>query len=143
MTDGPPKRDSISLAALAEGPLESRDVEGLLKEFQKHTSDIMKERLEGLPEEVRVIVIEVLTESLRNMQVEEVLLAATWIEKRVTDAVRSSDRAELAGRAVKIRMHRTALKFAERYRMSGLNSNVAPGDQDRPTLRVTPPPVKR
>lgn len=145
MSDSPTRRESRQFAAVVSdpdapsGPLASSDVEKLLNEFGEQTKGIILERLRGLSGEVGQIVRDVLMECLRDVTEDQVRLASEYVEARVKAALENSDRADLGGRAVKLRMHRPALWFAERYRQGGLNSRIAPGDQDRPTTRVTPP----
>lgn len=144
MTDGHPRKESRQFAAVVadpnapSGPLASNDVEELLNEFSRQTTIIVKQRLEGLPAEVSEVVREVILECLRDVTPDHAKLVAEYIEKRVERIVESSDRAELAGRTIKLRMHRAALWFANRYFQGGENSRIKPGDQDRPTVRVTP-----
>jgi hypothetical protein len=139
----PPRRESRQYAAVVADPnapsgaLNSNDVEELLAEFSRQTTLVMTERLGKLSEEAGRIAAEVFAECLRDVPEEQAILAAQWIEARVKRLVEATD-PELAGRVVKLRMHRSALWFAERYRQGGLNAGVAPGDQDRPTVRVTP-----
>ena len=153
MPDTPPRRESRQFAAVVADPnapsgaLQSSDVEELLNEFGRQTTIVTVERLAGLPAEIARIVDDVFAEALRDVPKEQATLASQWIAARVERLVTSTDRADLAGRTVKLRMHRAALWFAARYFQGGENSRIAPGDQDRPTVRVTPargnPEVKR
>lgn len=145
MTDQPPRRESRQFAAVVADPnapsgaLQSNDVEELLNEFSKQTTTVMLERLATLTEDIERIVSDVFAESLRDVPKEQATLATQWIVDRVKRVIESSDRADLAARTVRIRMHRPALWYAARYFRGGENSRIAPGDQDRPTVRVTPP----
>ncbi len=144
MADHPPRRDSTAFPpvvadpAAPSGPLHSNDIEALLNEFGRQTAIIIQDRLRGLPDEVGRIVQDVFMECLRDVTPDRVSLVSEYVEARVRAMLENSDRAELGGRAVKLRMHRPALWFAERYRMGGMNARIEPGDQDRPTVRMTP-----
>lgn len=140
MTDGPPRPASRQLAAVSDptAPLQSHDVEELLKDFADQTRIIILERLRGLSSEVHQTVHDVLMETLRDIEPDRVSLISQHVEERVRSMLENTDRADLGGRAVKIRMHRAALVFAERYRIAGVNSRIEPSDQDRPTVRLTP-----
>lgn len=143
MADQPTRRESRQFATVVADPnapsgaLQSTAVEELLYEFQKATTAVILERLRSLPPEVAQVVRDVLMEHLRDVTEDRVLLIVGDVEARVKGALENSDRADLGGRTMKLRMHRSALWFAERYRQGGLNANVAPGE-DRPTVRVTP-----
>lgn len=144
MPDHPSRRESRQFAVVVadpnapSGPLQSNDVEELLNEFSRQTTSVILERLADLTEDVRRIADDVFNEALRDVPKEQAALAVQWIADRMKRLIESSNKADLAERVVKLRMHRPALWFAERYRQGGLNSRIEPGDQDRPTVRVTP-----
>ncbi len=142
MADPLNRRESRQLAAVVADPnapsgaLQSNDVEELLSEFGRQTTNIILDRLRSLSPEVGQIVHDVFMEHLRDVTEDRIVRAAGDIEARVRAMLENSDRADLGGRTVKLRMHRAALWFAERYRQGGVNSTVRPGDQDRPTVRT-------
>jgi len=142
MTDRPPRSPSREFKALG---LQSDFVDELLIEIARHSSDVMHERLTALPAEIETIISAVFAERSRggaDTSSEEIEWVTNAVRSRVEASMHVAERADLAGRTVRLRVSRPVMLFATRYYNAGINSTAGPGRQDTPTPLIPPAPVE-
>lgn len=142
MADPPRRSPSQEFQALG---LRSQFVDELLSEIHNHVSDVTNERLRLLPDEVKAIVSSAFFDRARSgadTTVDEIERVTDMVHARFVAAIHSAERADLAARAVRLRVSKPVMLFATRYYNAGINSTAGPGRHDTPTPLLPPAPVE-